>query len=167
MQRKRIISQLFSFCQLLTAFRIYLNMDNSIFEMFSKMLMGGFGQNNMSGGQNNSQASTSGQNNSNPAFNYYPGDIHNSAEENQRETSQNNQNNNFFNNQNFNNQNNGNFFNNQNFNNQNMMPMLLSLLSGKNQSLSDLMSGIAGVASKKEDSSSGSDESSPKDDLIL
>ena len=128
-------------------------MDNSIFEMFSKMLMGGFGQNNMSGGQNNSQASTSGQNNSNPAFNYYPGDIHNSAEENQRETSQNNQNNNFF--------------NNQNFNNQNMMPMLLSLLSGKNQSLSDLMSGIAGVASKKEDSSSGSDESSPKDDLIL
>lgn len=153
MQRKRIISQLFSFCQLLTAFRIYLNMDNSIFEMFSKMLMGGFGQNNMSGGQNNSQASTSGQNNSNPAFNYYPGDIHNSAEENQRETSQNNQNNNFF--------------NNQNFNNQNMMPMLLSLLSGKNQSLSDLMSGIAGVASKKEDSSSGSDESSPKDDLIL
>ncbi len=153
MQRKRIISQLFSFCQLLTAFRIYLNMDNSIFEMFSKMLMGGFGQNNMSGGQNNSQASTSGQNNSNPAFDYYPGDIHNSAEENQRETSQNNQNNNFF--------------NNQNFNNQNMMPMLLSLLSGKNQSLSDLMSGIAGVASKKEDSSSGSDESSPKDDLIL
>ncbi len=153
MQRKRIISQLFSFCQLLTAFRIYLNMDNSIFEMFSKMLMGGFGQNNMSGGQNNSQASTSGQNNSNPAFNYYPGDIHNSTEENQRETSQNNQNNNFF--------------NNQNFNNQNMMPMLLSLLSGKNQSLSDLMSGIAGVASKKEDSSSGSDESSPKDDLIL
>ena len=94
MQRKRIISQLFSFCQLLTAFRIYLNMDNSIFEMFSKMLMGGFGQNNMSGGQNNSQASTSGQNNSNPAFDYYPGDIHNSAEENQRETSQNNQNNN-------------------------------------------------------------------------
>lgn len=153
MQRKRIISQLFSFCQLLTAIRIYLNMDNSIFEMFSKMLMGGFGQNNMSGGQNNSQASTSGQNNSNPAFDYYPGDIHNSAEENQRETSQNNQNNNFF--------------NNQNFNNQNMMPMLLSLLSGKNQSLSDLMSGIAGVASKKEDSSSGSDESSPKDDLIL
>lgn len=153
MQRKRIISQLFSFCQLLTAFRIYLNMDNSIFEMFSKMLMGGFGQNNMSGGQNNSQASTSGQNNSNPAFDYYPGDIHNSAEENQRETSQNNQNNNFF--------------NNQNFNNQNMMPMLLSLLSGNNQSLSDLMSGIAGVASKKEDSSSGSDESSPKDDLIL
>ena len=153
MQRKRIISQLFSFCQLLTAFRIYLNMDNSIFEMFSKMLMGGFGQNNMSGGQNNSQASTSGQNNSNPTFDYYPGDIHNSAEENQRETSQNNQNNNFF--------------NNQNFNNQNMMPMLLSLLSGKNQSLSDLMSGIAGVASKKEDSSSGSDESSPKDDLIL
>ena len=153
MQRKRIISQLFSFCQLLTAFRIYLNMDNSIFEMFSKMLMGGFGQNNMSGGQNNSQASTSGQNNSNPAFDYYPGDIHNSAEENQRETSQNNQNNNFF--------------NNQNFNNQNMMPMLLSLLSGKNQSLSDLMSGIAGVASKKEYSSSGSDESSPKDDLIL
>ena len=153
MQRKRIISQQFSFCQLLTAFRIYLNMDNSIFEMFSKMLMGGFGQNNMSGGQNNSQASTSGQNNSNPAFDYYPGDIHNSAEENQRETSQNNQNNNFF--------------NNQNFNNQNMMPMLLSLLSGKNQSLSDLMSGIAGVASKKEDSSSGSDESSPKDDLIL
>lgn len=153
MQRKRIISQLFSFCQLLTAFRIYLNMDNSIFEMFSKMLMGGFGQNNMSGGQNNSQASTSGQNNSNPAFDYYPGDIHNSTEENQRETSQNNQNNNFF--------------NNQNFNNQNMMPMLLSLLSGKNQSLSDLMSGIAGVASKKEDSSSGSDESSPKDDLIL
>lgn len=153
MQRKRIISQLFSFCQLLTAFRIYLNMDNSIFEMFSKMLMGGFGQNNMSGGQNNSQASTSGQNNSNPAFDYYPGDIHNSAEENQRETSQNNQNNNFI--------------NNQNFNNQNMMPMLLSLLSGKNQSLSDLMSGIAGVASKKEDSSSGSDESSPKDDLIL
>ena len=152
MQRKKIISQLF-FCQLLTAFRIYLNMDNSIFEMFSKMLMGGFGQNNMSGGQNNSQASTSGQNNSNPAFDYYPGDIHNSAEENQRETSQNNQNNNFF--------------NNQNFNNQNMMPMLLSLLSGKNQSLSDLMSGIAGVASKKEDSSSGSDESSPKDDLIL
>ena len=128
-------------------------MDNSIFEMFSKMLMGGFGQNNMSGGQNNSQASTSGQNNSNPAFDYYPGDIHNSAEENQRETSQNNQNNNFF--------------NNQNFNNQNMMPMLLSLLSGNNQSLSDLMSGIAGVASKKEDSSSGSDESSPKDDLIL
>ena len=52
-------------------------MDNSIFEMFSKMLMGGFGQNNMSGGQNNSQASTSGQNNSNPAFDYYPGDIHN------------------------------------------------------------------------------------------
>ncbi len=153
MQRKRIISQLFSFCQLLTAIRIYLNMDNSIFEMFSKMLMGGFGQNNMSGGQNNSQASTSGQNNSNPAFDYYPGDIHNSTEENQRETSQNNQNNNFF--------------NNQNFNNQNMMPMLLSLLSGKNQSLSDLMSGIAGVASKKEDSSSGSDESSPKDDLIL
>ena len=153
MQRKRIISQLFSFCQLLTAFRIYLNMDNSIFEMFSKMLMGGFGQNNMSVGQNNSQASTSGQNNSNPAFDYYPGDIHNSTEENQRETSQNNQNNNFF--------------NNQNFNNQNMMPMLLSLLSGKNQSLSDLMSGIAGVASKKEDSSSGSDESSPKDDLIL
>lgn len=153
MQRKRIISQLFSFCQLLTAFRIYLNMDNSIFEMFSKMLMGGFRQNNMSGGQNNSQASTSGQNNSNPAFDYYPGDIHNSTEENQRETSQNNQNNNFF--------------NNQNFNNQNMMPMLLSLLSGKNQSLSDLMSGIAGVASKKEDSSSGSDESSPKDDLIL
>ena len=153
MQRKRIISQLFSFCQLLTAFRIYLNMDNSIFEMFSKMLMGGFGQNNMSGGQNNSQASTSGQNNSNPAFDYYPGDIHNSTEENQRETSQNNQNNNFF--------------NNQNFNNQNMMPMLLSLLSGKNQSLSDLMSGIAGVASKKEDSSSVSDESSPKDDLIL
>lgn len=153
MQRKRIISQQFSFCQLLTAIRIYLNMDNSIFEMFSKMLMGGFGQNNMSGGQNNSQASTSGQNNSNPAFDYYPGDIHNSAEENQRETSQNNQNNNFF--------------NNQNFNNQNMMPMLLSLLSGKNQSLSDLMSGIAGVASKKEDSSSGSDESSPKDDLIL
>ena len=152
MQRKRIISQLFSFCQLLTAIRIYLNMDNSIFEMFSKMLMGGFGQNNMSVGQNNSQASTSGQNNSNPAFDYYPGDIHN-AEENQRETSQNNQNNNFF--------------NNQNFNNQNMMPMLLSLLSGKNQSLSDLMSGIAGVASKKEDSSSGSDESSPKDDLIL
>lgn len=128
-------------------------MDNSIFEMFSKMLMGGFGQNNMSVGQNNSQASTSGQNNSNPAFDYYPGDIHNSTEENQRETSQNNQNNNFF--------------NNQNFNNQNMMPMLLSLLSGKNQSLSDLMSGIAGVASKKEDSSSGSDESSPKDDLIL
>lgn len=121
--------------------------------MFSKMLMGGFRQNNMSGGQNNSQASTSGQNNSNPAFDYYPGDIHNSTEENQRETSQNNQNNNFF--------------NNQNFNNQNMMPMLLSLLSGKNQSLSDLMSGIAGVASKKEDSSSGSDESSPKDDLIL
>lgn len=153
MQRKRIISQLFSFCQLLTAIRIYLNMDNSIFEMFSKMLMGGFGQNNMSVGQNNSQASTSGQNNSNPAFDYYPGDIHNSAEENQRETSQNNQNNNFF--------------NNQNFNNQNMMPMLLSLLSGKNQSLSDLMSGIAGVASKKEDSSNGSDESSPKDDLIL
>ena len=153
MQRKRIISQLFSFCQLLTAFRIYLNMDNSIFEMFSKMLMGGFGQNNMSGGQNNSQASTSGQNNSNPAFDYYPGDIHNSAEENQRETSQNNQNNNSF--------------NNQNFNKQNMMPLLLSLLSGKNQSLSDLMSGIAGVASKKEDSSSGSDESSPKDDLIL
>ena len=150
MQRKRIISQLFSFCQLLTAFRIYLNMDNSIFEMFSKMLMGGFGQNNMSVGQNNSQASTSGQNNSNPAFDYYPGDIHNSTEENQRETSQNNQNNNFL--------------NNQNFNNQNMMPMLLSLLSGKNQSLSDLMSGIAGVASKKED---GSDESSPKDDLIL
>ena len=153
MQRKRIISQLFSFCQLLTAFRIYLNMDNSIFEMFSKMLIGGFGQNNMSGWQNNSQASTSGQNNSNPAFDYYPGDIHNSTEENQRETSQNNQNNNFF--------------NNQNFNNQNMMPMLLSLLSGKNQSLSDLMSGIAGVASKKEDSSSVSDESSPKDDLIL
>lgn len=147
-------------------------MDNSILEMFSKLMNGGFGQNFQT--QQNNQFS---QNNSNRAQEYYPNDIFSSSNQNNAQTQNyNNQNVNSYNSQenNFKSNNQNQFFN-QNpfsffFDSQNgqqnqFLNILLSMLGGKNLSgISDIMSNFS--SSNKSETQSNTTKA-PKDDIIL
>lgn len=138
-------------------------MDNSIFEMFSKMLMGGFNSN-----PSNSMQQNNSNTQNNNAYSYYPNEVF--SNENNNNT-QNNVNSQSFSNNTFEqptNQTNSNPFN-QN----NIMPMLLSMLSGnKNTSFPDIMSALSGQT-KKEDGQEKNDnlemqeKTPPNDNIIL
>lgn len=108
--------------------RIYLYMDNALFDMFLKMF-GGNGSMGSNQQQTNSQQQYMNQQNSqqnmnqpNPAFSYYPHDIFKKETNNNRNSQNNNNfnnNPNFNSNPNFNNNYNNNYQDNNNFNNQN------------------------------------------------
>ena len=140
-------------------------MDNSLFEMFSRLFSGGF--------SNGQPQNTPSQNN--PAFNNYPSDL-------MTDNKYNNQNSNFYNqptSQNFN-ANNQNTFQNyspnnqnafQNFNdqastqqnsnfpfNQNLLSMLFSMMGGKAPNLAEMMSMPKDKDTTKKSSTPPSDE---------
>ena len=145
-------------------------MDNSVFDMLSKMFMGGFNTNAQNFSQiNNQNAQNFSQNNqslqNNNAFSYYPNEMfvtrdHQNNSQN-NETAQNYSPNSS---EQFSNQTGGNPFNQNNF-----MPMLLSLLSGnKNSSLSDVMSFMSGQnKNQSEETQEKSQEKIPPSDEII
>lgn len=129
-------------------------MDNSLLDMFSKM---------MSGGQGQFQNQTD---NTNRANNYYPNDLftdgNKASAQNFSSPNQNNQN---IENQAYNQNDNFNFSN--PFGNQNqLLNLLLSALGGKNLSgLSDIMANLNG--SSKSETQTTKKTTSPKDDILL
>lgn len=129
-------------------------MDNSLLDMFSKM---------MSGGQGQFQNQTG---NTNRANNYYPNDLftdgNKASAQNFSSPNQNNQN---IENQAYNQNDNFNFSN--PFGNQNqLLNLLLSALDGKNLSgLSDIMANLNG--SSKSETQTTKKTTSPKDDILL
>ena len=129
-------------------------MDNSLLDMFSKM---------MSGGQGQDQNQTG---NTNRANNYYPNDLftdgNKASAQNFSSPNQNNQN---IENQAYNQNDNFNFSN--PFGNQNqLLNLLLSALGGKNLSgLSDIMANLNG--SSKSETQTTKKTTSPKDDILL
>ena len=129
-------------------------MDNSLLDMFSKMMCGGQGQvQNQTG-------------NTNRANNYYPNDLftdgNKASAQNFSSPNQNNQN---IENQAYNQNDNFNFSN--PFGNQNqLLNLLLSALGGKNLSgLSDIMANLNG--SSKSETQTTKKITSPKDDILL
>ena len=143
-------------------------MDNSVFDILSKMLMGGFNTNAQNFSQQNSQNNQNTQSaQNNNASSYYPDEMF-VAGENQNNTQNNVNAQSFASNtgEQFSNQASGNPFN-QN----NLMPMLLSLLSGnKNASIADMMSALTGQSkSQSEDKSkdNGTQEKIPPSDEII
>lgn len=150
-------------------------MDNSMFDMFSKLL----GNMNNNNSFNNGASQNNQTNNfNNPSFNYYPQDVFTNSNQN---ASQNNSNfYNGINNQsninqnaqafNFNQENPQN--NQQNFansqNNQNILPMLLSLFGNKNlSSLSEIMDNFNKSTQNDDNKNEPSKENSSPDDEIL